>query len=148
MNGSNPDTEGGKGAGEAAAPELLSLVEAAASANVSITTVRGWMRRGRLPSTLIAHRRYVRPDDLAAAQLAAHVGQVVPAWRREPRRAGKRLRALREAAGLSQLALAAATGLSHEAISRLEKGQQGAVCGDYSLVLSRARGITGAVRQP
>jgi excisionase family DNA binding protein len=124
MNGIHVVTEEEVGAETVANPELLSLVEAAERANVSLTTVRGWLRRGRLPSTLIGHRRFVRPDDLDEAQLVAHVGHVVPAWRREPRRAGKRLRALREAAGLSQLQLAAVTGLSHEAISRLEKGNK------------------------
>jgi transcriptional regulator with XRE-family HTH domain len=49
---------------------------------------------------------------------------VVPAWRQHRRRAGKRLRALREAAGLSQLQLAAASGLTHEAISNLETGKR------------------------
>ena len=47
---------------------------------------------------------------------------VVPAWRQNRTRAGKRLRAIREAAGLNQIQLAAASGLTHEAISRLETG--------------------------
>jgi DNA-binding XRE family transcriptional regulator len=68
----------------------------------------------------------VRPADLAAAQAAAHLGAVVPAWRDEPRRAGWRLRVLREAAGLTQLDPAAASGLAHETVSRLELGRQAA----------------------
>ena len=51
-----------------------------------------------------------------------HLDGVVPAWRQERRRCGQRLRLLREAAGLSQQDLAAASGLTHEAISRLETG--------------------------
>jgi transcriptional regulator with XRE-family HTH domain len=72
----------------------------------------------------IAGRRYIRPADLVATQAAAHLGDVLPAWRQDRRRAGKRLRALREAAGLSQLQLEAASGLSHEAISNLEGGRK------------------------
>jgi excisionase family DNA binding protein len=51
---------------------------------------------------------------------------VVPAWRQHRQHAGTRLRALREAAGLNQQQLAAASGLTHETISRLETGQYGA----------------------
>jgi excisionase family DNA binding protein len=53
-----------------------------------------------------------------------HAGGVVPAWRREPKRAGWRVRRLREEAGLTQLELAARSGLTHETISRLEHGQR------------------------
>jgi transcriptional regulator with XRE-family HTH domain len=49
---------------------------------------------------------------------------VVPVWRDDPRRVGKRLRALRVAAGLSQLQLEAASGQSHVAISNLEAGRK------------------------
>jgi excisionase family DNA binding protein len=68
--------------------------------------------------------RRILPADLREAQTANHVGDVVPAWRRDPQRAGRRLRQLREAAGFSQLALQAASGLSHEAISLLESGHR------------------------
>ena len=50
------------------------------------------------------------------------LGAAVMAWRRDRRAAGLRLRAAREAAGLSQLDLAAATGVAHETLSRLELG--------------------------
>ena len=110
-------------AGGAAAEGLLTVPEAAHQAGVSHPTIVGWMTSGRLPSVLVDRRRRIRPGDLAAAQANAHVGAVVPAWRRDPRHAGMRLRALREAAGLTQLKLAAASGLTHEAISRLELGR-------------------------
>ena len=57
-------------------------------------------------------------------QEAAHRRRVEPAWRRNPQRAGQRLRQLREAAGLNQQELAARSGLTHEEISRLELGHQ------------------------
>ena len=50
-------------------------------------------------------------DELAGAVLA---------WRAGPQAAGARLRALREAAGLSQLDLAAAAGVRHQTVSKLE----------------------------
>src|SRR5215217_5170636 len=103
---------------------LLSVTAAAQRAGVSPWTVGGWITAGKLPTVRIAGRRYVRPADLAETQIRAHVGNVVPAWRQNRRRAGKRLRALREAAGLNQLQLAAASGLTHEAISRLETGKR------------------------
>jgi len=49
---------------------------------------------------------------------------VVMAWRRDRRAAGFRLRALREAAGLSQLDLAAASGVTNDTICRLEMGRR------------------------
>ena len=72
---------------------------------------------------MYGRRRYVRPEDLASAQTKAHVGSVVPAWRQNPRRAGKRLRSLREAAGMDQIRLGALSGLTHEAVSKLEGGR-------------------------
>jgi excisionase family DNA binding protein len=103
---------------------LLSVTQAAQQAGVSRDTVRGWISSGRLPVLRINDRRYIRPVDLAATQAATHLGDVVPAWRQDPARAGKRLRAIREAAGLSQLQLEAASGLTHEAISNLETGKR------------------------
>ena len=102
--------------------ELLTVTQAAHLAGVSRHTVSGWITNGQLPAVRVAGRRLIRPADLTATQARAHVGSVVPAWRQHRRRAGTRLRALREAAGLSQLQLASASGLTHEAISRLETG--------------------------
>jgi excisionase family DNA binding protein len=99
---------------------LLSLRDAAALVGVSQRTVVGWVDAGKLPVVWINGRRYVRPADLAATQLAAHVGDIVPAWRADPRHCGWRLRRLREAAGLTQLELAERSGLRHETISMLE----------------------------
>ena len=100
----------------------LTVTEAAHLAGVSRATINGWIRGGRLPMQRIERHRFIRSADLAQTQAAAHLGMVVPAWRANPRRCGKRLRALREAAGLSQLALAATSGLTHEELSRLERG--------------------------
>jgi excisionase family DNA binding protein len=105
-------------------PELLTVTQAAHLAAVSRYTVSGWITNGKLPAVRIEGRRFIHPADLAATQARAHVGDVVPAWRQHRQRAGKRLRALREAAGLSQLQLAAASGLTHEAISNLETGKR------------------------
>jgi excisionase family DNA binding protein len=104
---------------------LLTVSQAAHQAGVSRHTISGWITVGKLPAVRIAGRRYVRPGDLAATQAMAHVGAVVPAWRQDRRHAGKRLRALREVAGLNQQQLAAASGLTHEHISRLETGGYG-----------------------
>jgi excisionase family DNA binding protein len=102
---------------------MLTLREAAQSVGVSRSTVNGWLNSGHLTAEMHGRLRYIRPDELVAAQATAHVGSVVPAWRQNPRRAGKRLRSLREAAGLSQIQLGAASGLSHEAISNIERGR-------------------------
>jgi excisionase family DNA binding protein len=104
-------------------PELLSVVQAAQLAGVSRHTISGWITQGQLPALRVDGRRLIRPVDLEATRARAHVGSVVPTWRQHRRRAGKQLRTLREAAGLSQLHLAAASGLTHEAISRLEAGR-------------------------
>ena len=103
---------------------LLTVTEAGQQAGVSRGTVRGWIAAGKLPEVLIDGRRRVRATDLVATQATAHLGEVVPAWRADRQRAGSRLRALREAAGLSQLQLAAVSGLTHEAISALETGKR------------------------
>jgi excisionase family DNA binding protein len=107
-----------------AEPQLLTTSEAARRAGVTRATISGWIRGGQLPASLVGHWRRIRPSDLAAVQSTAHVGIVVPAWRQDRQRCGSRLRALREAAGRSQVELAAASGLTHEAISRLELGQR------------------------
>jgi excisionase family DNA binding protein len=111
---------------DAAAADLLSVTEAAQRSGVSRGTVSSWITGGHLPAIRIAGRRYVRPADLAATQARAHVGTVLPIWRADRQGIGNRLRALREAAGLTQLQLAAASGLTHETISRLERGQRAA----------------------
>jgi excisionase family DNA binding protein len=105
---------------------LLTVTEAAQQAGLSPWTLRAWMAGGRLPAARIAGRCYISPADLTATQQAAHVGTVVPAWRRDPQHAGWCLRMLREAAGLTQLELAATSGLRHETLSRLELGRQAA----------------------
>jgi excisionase family DNA binding protein len=121
----------------------LTIPEAARQAGVSIPVIRYWIRRGRLPTVLSGHRHHIRPADLAATQARAHLGTVLPEWRRDRQRAGRRLRALREAAGLSQLALAAASGLTHESLSRLEKGRQ-APAAETMHKLVRALGVDPA----
>jgi excisionase family DNA binding protein len=107
----------------AAAAQLLTVAQAAQQTGVSRHIISSWITVGKLPAARIAGRRYIRPADLAVTQVRAHEGEVVPAWRDDPRHAGTRLRALREATGLSQLQLAAASGLTHENISRLETGK-------------------------
>jgi excisionase family DNA binding protein len=106
------------------AADLLSVTEAAQRAGVSRDTISSWVSRGLLPAVRVAGRRLIQPADLVTAQALLHAGDVVPAWRNDPQHAGKRLRALREAAGLSQLQLETASGLSHEAISNLEGGRK------------------------
>ena len=103
--------------------DLLTVTQAAHWAGVSRDTISRWITTGRLPATRVNGSRRVRMADLAATQDSVHLGTVVPTWRANPARAGARLRELREAAGRSQLALAAASGLAHEEISRLERGQ-------------------------
>ena len=120
--------------------ELLTVIQAAQRAGVSRHTISSWITTGQLPAVRIAGRRLIHPADLAATQAVAHVGSVLPSWRRNPQRAGKRLRALREAAGLNQQELATATGLTHEAISRLETGTN-APYAETVHTLARALGV-------
>jgi len=105
------------------APGLLTVTEAARLGGVSRWTISGWIARGSLPATLLDRRRRIRPADLVAARDRAHASGVVPAWRQDRTRAGQRLRTLREAAGLTQLELAERSGVTHETISRLERGR-------------------------
>jgi excisionase family DNA binding protein len=102
----------------------LTVTEAAERLGLSRYTIGSWIRRGLLPAIVVDGRRQVRPADLAATQAMQHAGAVIPAWRREPKRAGWRLRQLREAAEWTQLDLAARSGLTHEAISNLERGRR------------------------
>ena len=122
---------------------LVSVTQAAQQAGVSRHTVSSWITGGKLPAVRIAGRRYVQPADLAATQALAHLGDVVPVWRQDRQRVGQRLRQLREAAGWSQLQLAAASGLTHEAISRLETGRY-APRGESVHRLAHALGIEPA----
>jgi excisionase family DNA binding protein len=118
----------------------VTVTQAAQLAGVSRHTISSWIIHGRLPAVRIANRRYVRPADLAVTQAVAHLGDVVPTWREDRHHVGQRLRQLREAAGLSQLQLAAASGLTHEAISRLEAGRR-APRGESVRRLAEALGI-------
>lgn len=126
---------------DAPAPaELLSTTEAAKWVGVSRFTIKGWIAGGYLPTVVVGHRHRIRPADLVIVQANAHVGKVVPAWRRNRQRAGQRLRALREAAGLNQIQLAETSGLTHEAISRLETGRE-APYADTVRQLAQALGV-------
>src|SRR5512139_1135336 len=69
----------------------------------------------------------IDPADLIAAQQQQHAGEVLPRWRADPVRAGRRLRHYREAAGLDQPHLAQRVGISHEALSTLERGHRAPV---------------------
>lgn len=103
--------------------DLLTVTAAARRSGLSRSVVSGWITTGQLPAVRVNGRRHVRAEDVAATQAHTHEGEVVPAWRQNRRRAGKRLRAIRETAGLNQIQLAALSGLTHEAISRLETGK-------------------------
>ena len=124
--------------------ELLTIPEAAKQAGVSPWTVRGWIARSELPSVRIDRRRRIHPDALTAARDAAQRRRVEPAWRRNPQRSGRRLRRLREAAGLNQQELAARSGLTHEEISRLELGHQAPLVGTVR-DLARALAVAPSV---
>jgi excisionase family DNA binding protein len=106
------------------ADDLLTVTDAARQLGVSRATVKGWITHGHLPAVRINDRSHIHPNDLATAHTLAHLTEVLAAWRRNRRRAGTRLRALREAARRSQLELAAASGISHEGISLLEHGRR------------------------
>ena len=107
-----------------AATGLLSVMQAAQLAEVSRWIISSWITTGQLPAVRINGRRYLRAEDLAATKARVHAGEVVPVWRQNRTRVGKRLRAIREAAGLTQIQLAATSGLTHEAISNLETGKR------------------------
>ena len=94
----------------------LTRKQAAALVGVHEQTIVGWQTSGHL-------RRPFTVDRVLAAQQVAHVGEVVPRWRADRVRAGRRLRMLREAAGLNQQQLAHLAGITHEALSNLERGK-------------------------
>ena len=120
--------------------DLLTVTAAAQRSGLPRTIISGWITTGQLPAVRVNGRRHIRVEDLVATRAHAHEGEVVPAWRQNRERGGKRLRAIREAAGLNQIQLAAASGLTHEAISRLETGR----CWPYAETvrkLARALGV-------
>jgi excisionase family DNA binding protein len=104
----------------AATTALLRPEQAAQTLGISRHIISGWINHGDLPVVRTGRRRLIAPADLAAVHTRLHLNGIVPAWQQERLRCGQRLRALREARGLSQLDLAAVSGLTHEAISRLE----------------------------
>lgn len=117
----------------------LTTQEAANLIGVSERTVRGWVRDGVLRQALPGRTNRILAEDLYEAQRQAHVGDLVPRWREDPERAGARLRALREAAGLNQQQVAARCGITNERLSRLEHGRWAAKPATI-LALARALG--------
>src|SRR4051795_12341419 len=92
---------------------LLSVTNAVQLTGLPRSIISSWITRGKLSAVRIAGRRYITWEALFATQATAHLGAIIPAWRQDPVHAGRRLRALREAAGRNQIQLAAATGLTH-----------------------------------
>lgn len=132
------------GTDEDRATGLLTLREAARRVGLSRYMVADWIDAGTLPvAAVVDGARRVRPADLDAAFAAASLGGALPAWRRDKRRAGYRLRRLREEAGLTQIQLAARAGLSHEAVSRLELGRAAPLAATVEK-LARALGVAPA----
>ena len=82
------------------------------------------MRGDRVRPVRIGKDRYLSPDDLAAMQSVTQADGVIPAWHQNPQHGGMRLRWLREAAGLTQIALGAKAGLTHEVLSLIETGKR------------------------
>jgi len=121
----------------------LSRKQAAALAGVSEDTIAYWTKRQLLPASRSGVAQASSPEEVLAAKQAVHAGDVVPRWRADPLRAGQRLRALREHAGLNQQQLARQTQLTHEQISRLELGVY-AASGSTVHHLSQALGVTPA----
>lgn len=101
---------------------LLSTGEAAEYAGVSVDVITAWRVRGIVPASKVGSRWQFAPADLDATLERRDAGDVVPRWRANPQRAGSRLRAFREAAGLSQRALAAACDLCAAQVMKLEQG--------------------------
>jgi excisionase family DNA binding protein len=127
-----------------AADELLSLTQAAQHVGVSKATIRRWITLGHLLMVRVGRRHYVRQDDLATAQASGQGRLEDHRWRRNPQRAGLRLRLLREQAGFHQQERAAASGLTHEEISWLEHGQRTPLRGTVR-ALAEALGVVPEV---
>jgi excisionase family DNA binding protein len=102
----------------------LTVSEAARRAGLSRPVIMHWIKLGRLPTTRVGRHHRLRLADVRALADAAYAGGVVLAWRDDAARAGQRLRTLREAAGWNQQQLAARAGLTHEAISNLERARR------------------------
>ena len=121
----------------------LTRQDAADLAGVSFSTINGWVANGALRSSLPDRPLRFTEADVLTAKHLAHAGDAVPRWRDAPHRAGKRLRALREGAGLNQQQLARQADLAHEEISRLEHGDK---CPQAPTVhkLSQALGVPPA----
>jgi excisionase family DNA binding protein len=100
----------------------LSHKQAAELAGVSEDIIGYWIKRGLLRAARKRAVNTLKPEEVLAAKQLAYVGDVVPLWRNNRAYAGQRLRTLREAAGLTQLQLSARSGVTHEALSHLERG--------------------------
>jgi excisionase family DNA binding protein len=103
---------------------ILSAREAARPAGIFQHSITRWCALDSLPATKQDDCWRIAPDDLMATLKARYAGDVVPRWRFDPVRAGRRLRQLREPARLSQLEIGRACDLSHEVVSKRELGQK------------------------
>lgn len=77
---------------------------------------------GEGSSTMPRHLAGTPCDAPPSALPCPAMDEIVMLWRRNRIRSGAQLRSLRMAAGLTQLELSARSGITHEAISRLELG--------------------------
>ena len=119
----------------------LTRKEAAKLVGVSRATITGWVGSGFLHPTGQGRSRLYDAGEVRDVHAAIHAGGVVPRWRANPVRAGKRLRTLREHAHLTQLQLAHQADTTHEEISRLEQGEKSPK-GSTVRKLSVALGVT------
>jgi excisionase family DNA binding protein len=108
--------------GSPAAARVLTVTEAARQAGVPRGVVEGWITNDHLPTVLIDGLRRICPQDLAVVQDRALAG-VILTWRRDRQHFERRLRSLRETAGLDAAELAAASGVSPHTIARIEAGR-------------------------
>ena len=118
----------------------LSRKQAAELAGVSEDIIGYWLKRGLLRPARKRAVNTLRPEDVLAAKQIAYAGEVLPRWRNNRVHAGQRLRALREAAGLTQLELSMKSGVTNEALSHLERGTRTASAATVHQ-LSQALGI-------
>jgi excisionase family DNA binding protein len=105
-----------------ASTELIPLEEACTLIGISRPTILRWIRQGELPAARVGGQVYLSWGDLLPLVVRFRQRRVVPPQGVDPLRAGRRIRQVREAYGWSQLALAERSGISHEAISVLERG--------------------------